>query len=95
MEYRLLRYIMNPAMIAVFIFGFYLASEIGFGFTWLHIKITLVLVLAGYHHFLGRCRKNFAAGKNIRSEKFYRIINEVPTVLMILIVTLVILKPFE
>ncbi len=95
MEHRLLRYIMNPAMIAVFVFGFYLASEIGFGFTWLHIKLTLVLVLVAYHHFLAKCRKNFAAGKNIRSEKFYRIINEVPTVLMIAIVALVILKPFE
>lgn len=95
MEHRLLRYIMNPAMIAVFVFGLYLSSEIGFGFTWLHIKLTLVLILVGYHHFLARCRKNFAAGKNEYSTKFYRIINEIPTVLMIAIVALVILKPFE
>ncbi len=94
MEYRLMRYIMNPAMILTLIFGFYLASEIGFEFIWLHIKITLVLALVGYQHLLSRCRKNFAAGKNKYSAKFYRIINEAPTLLMIAIVTLVILKPF-
>ena len=94
MEKRLLRYIMNPAMILVFIFGFYLASEIGFEFVWLHIKITLVLCLAACHGFLSRCRKNFEKGENKRSQKFYRILNEVPTFLMIAIVALVILKPF-
>ncbi len=94
MEKRLLRFIMNPAMILVFIFGFYLASQIGFEFTWLHIKITLVLCLAGYHSFLSHCRKNFEKGKNKHSQKFFRIANEVPTLLMIAIVTLVVLKPF-
>ena len=94
MEKRLLRYIMMPAMILVFIFGFYLASEIGFEFIWLHIKITLVLCLAAYHGFLSKCRKNFEKGQNKYSQKFYRIINEVPTLLMIAIVALVILKPF-
>ncbi len=94
MEKRLLRYIMLPSMLLVFIFGFYLASQIGFEFIWLHIKLTLVLILAGYHGFLSRCRKNFAQGENKYSQKFYRLINEVPTVLMIFIVALVILKPF-
>ncbi|MDX2082550.1 MAG: protoporphyrinogen oxidase HemJ [Rickettsiales bacterium] len=94
MERRLLKFIMLPAMLLVFIFGFYLASEIGFEFVWLHIKITLVLLLAGFHGFLSRCQKNFAAGKNKYSQKFYRIINEVPTLIMIAIVALVILKPF-
>jgi len=94
MEKRLLRYIMNPAMILVFILGLTLANEIGFEFVWLHIKITIVLFLAGYHGFLARCRKNFEKGQNKYSQKFYRIINEVPTLLMICIVTLVILKPF-
>ena len=94
MEKRLLRYIMLPSMLLVFIFGFYLASQIGFEFIWLHIKLTLVLILAGYHGFLSRCRKNFAKGENKHSQKFYRLINEVPTVLMIFIVALVILKPF-
>ncbi len=93
MERKLLRYIMNPAMILTLIFGFYLANEIGFEFIWLHIKITLVLILVGFHHFLAKCRKSFAAGKNKYSEKFYRIINEIPTILMIAIVALVILKP--
>ncbi len=95
MEHRLLRYIMNPAMIAVFVFGFYLANQIGFNFAWLHIKITLVLILAIYHHFLAHCRKQFAAGNNKHNAKFYRIINEIPTILLIAIVSLVILKPFS
>lgn len=94
MEKKLLRFIMTPAMILVFIFGFYLASQIGFEFIWLHIKITLALCLAGYHGFLSRCRKNFEKGENRHSQKFFRIINEVPTLLMIAIVVLVVLKPF-
>lgn len=95
MERKLLRYIMNPAMIATFIFRFYLAFQIGFeGMKWLHLKITLVFILAGFHAALSKWRKNFAIGKNKNSEKFYRIINEIPTILMIAIVTLVILKPF-
>ncbi len=94
MERRLLCYIMNPAMIVAFICGFYLSSEIGFEFTWLHIKLTLVTILTIYHHFLGRWRKDFENGKNKHSQKFYRIINELPTALMILIIALVIIKPF-
>jgi len=94
MERRLLRFIMLPAMILTFAFGLYLASEIGFEFIWLHIKLTLVLCLAGFHGFLSKCRKNFAAGKNKHSQKFYRLINEVPTLLMLCIIALVILKPF-
>jgi len=95
MERKLLRYIMNPAMIVSLLCGLYLAKEIGFEFIWLHIKITLVLILVGYQHFLGKCRKNFATGKNKYSEKFYRIINEIPTLIMIAVVSLVILKPFN
>ncbi len=94
MERKLLRYIMNPAMILTIAFGLYLALQIGFDFVWLHIKLTLVVLLVIYHHFLSRCRKNFALGINKYSTKFYRIINEVPTILMIAIVFLVILKPF-
>lgn len=94
MERKLFYYIMYPAMTLTIAFGLYLANEMGFGFVWLHIKITLVAILVFYHHFLGRCRKNFAAGKNKYSTKFYRIINEVPTVLMIAIVAIVVLKPF-
>ena len=95
MERKLLRYIMNPAMIATFIFGFYMAIQIGFeGSYWLHLKITLVLILAGFHGFLSKWRKNFASGKNKNSEKFYRLVNEIPTVIMVASVALVILKPF-
>lgn len=94
MERKLLRYIMNPAMILTLIFGFYLASEIGFEFVWLHIKLTLVAILVIYHHLLGRWRKNFEKGQNKHSQKFYRVMNEVPTIAMIAIVALVILKPF-
>ncbi len=94
MERKLMRFIMLPSMIAVFAFGFYLASQIGFDLVWLQIKMTLALLLAGYHGFLSICRKKFAAGENQYSQKFYRLINEVPTVLMIVIVSLVILKPF-
>lgn len=93
MELKLIRFIMLPAMIATFIFGFYMVSQIGFEFLWLHIKITFVLLLAAYHGFLSKCRKKFANGENKHSAKFYRIANEVPTILMIAIVTLVILKP--
>lgn len=95
MERKLLRYIMNPAMIASFVFGFYLAFQIGFEDSkWLHIKIALAFVLAIFHAFLSKCRKNFLNGKNKYSEKFFRIINEIPTIIMIAIVSLVILKPF-
>ena len=94
MEEKLLRYIMLPSMVFVFISGLYLASEIGFELVWLQAKITLVLILAGYHGFLSKCRKNFANGANKHSQKFYRIINELPIVLAIFIVSLVVLKPF-
>ncbi|MFT6220588.1 MAG: putative membrane protein [Myxococcota bacterium] len=95
MEMKLLRIIINPSMILSFIFGIWLIYFIGFSSGgWLHAKITLVLILAGFHGFLSKCRKNFAAGSNKKSEKFYRIINEVPAVLMVVIVFLVILKPF-
>ncbi len=94
MELKLLRYIMTPAMIATLSFGLYLSSEIGFEFIWLHIKITLVLLLVAYQYFLSRCRKNFALGQNKHSHKFYRLINEMPILALIAIVSLVILKPF-
>jgi putative membrane protein len=94
MERKLLRYIINPSLILVLGFGFYLASEIGFEFVWLHIKLTLVAILIIYHHFLARWRKDFEKGQNKHSQKFYRIVNEVPTILMIAIVALVVLKPF-
>ena len=99
MERKLLKIIINPAMIGTFIFGlllvyFYIINDLFKTAYWLHAKITLVLLLGGLHGFLAGARKKFARGENKRSEKFYRILNEVPVLLMILIVFLVILKPF-
>jgi|EP01035_Chromulina_nebulosa_P042283 putative membrane protein len=95
MERRLLTAIINPAMALTWIFGLYLAWS-GHWFTagWFHAKLTLVLVMSGVHGFLSARVRDFAQDKNTRSAKFYRIINEVPTILMILIVILVIVKPF-
>ena len=95
MERRLMRVIINPAMIVTWLAGLYLAWAghwISSG--WLHIKLVLVLIMSAVHGFFSRWRKDFAADRNARSQKFYRIINEVPTVLMIGIVILVIVKPF-
>ena len=100
MEQRLLRGIINPAMIATWVLGLWLAwlgpdSRYGwFASGWLWAKIILVLALSAVHGLLARWRKDFAQDRNRHSHKFYRIINEVPTVLMILIVLLVVLKPF-
>ena len=97
MERRLLRMIMNPAMILTIISGLSLIHVIGFKNLggWFHIKATLVLIMIYVHHFLGRRRKDFENGTNKHSAKFYRIFNEVPTILMILIVIMVIVKPFQ
>ena len=95
MERRLLKAIINPAMIVTWLAGLYLAWNGGwYTSPWFHAKFVLVLVLSGVHGAFSRFVKDFAADKNTRSQKFYRIINEVPTVLMILIVILVIVKPF-
>ena len=95
MERRLMRLIINPAMTVTWLAGLYLAfAGHWFSFPWLQIKLVLVLVMSAVHGFFSRWRKDFAAERNTRSQKFYRIINEVPTVLMIAIVILVIVKPF-
>ena len=100
MERRLLRGIINPAMIATYVFGLWLAWFVadsryaGYLPGWLWAKIVLVLGLSAVHGMLSRYRKDFAIDSNRKSANFYRIINEVPTVLMILIVLLVVLKPF-
>ncbi len=95
MERRLLRGIANPAMIAVFLSGFLLLMVPGMLSSGsLHAKVTLVFILAGFHGYLGRCRRLFAMDQNVNSQNFYRVINEVPTVLMIAIVFLVVLRPF-
>jgi protoporphyrinogen IX oxidase len=95
MERRLLKAIINPAMMVAWVAGLYLAWT-GHWFTagWLDVKLVLVLVLSGIHGFFARWVRDFAADRNSRSHKFYRVINEVPTVLMIGIVILVVVKPF-
>jgi protoporphyrinogen IX oxidase len=95
MEKRLLRMIINPAMIAVWITGPILAYRMGyFQSGWLHAKITLVIILSGVHGFLAGRVRAFAEDRNQRPASFYRILNEVPTVIMVLIVFLVVMKPF-
>jgi putative membrane protein len=95
MERRLLRAIMNPAMVVTWLAGLYLAwAGHWFAAAWLHGKLLLVVALSGVHGFFSRWVKNFAADRNTRSQRFYRVINEVPTILMIGIVLLVVIKPF-
>jgi putative membrane protein len=95
MERRLLRIIMNPAMVVAWALGLWLAWDGGLlGWRWLEIKIVLVLIMSGVHGFFVRCVRDFAADQNQRPQKFYRIINEVPTALMIGIVLLAVAKPF-
>ena len=97
MERRLLKAIMNPAMIASWVFGLGLLFSGAVDFSsdvWIHVKLLLVIILSGFHMFLARGVRKFADDKNDKPEKYYRIINEVPTVLMIIIVFLAILKPF-
>ena len=95
MERRLLRAIMTPAMILAWITGLTLAVQGGF-FTagWLHLKLTMVIILSGAHGYMSRCVRTFAADANHRSHRFYRVLNEVPTLLMVVIVIAVIVKPF-
>ncbi|HYD31821.1 MAG TPA: protoporphyrinogen oxidase HemJ [Azospirillaceae bacterium] len=96
MERKLLRFIMNPAMIAAYVFGGLMLwlNPDWLSQPWLHAKLTLVAVLTWAHHAQGRWRKAFAEDRNTHPQKFFRMMNEVPTVLMIGIVILVIVKPF-
>ena len=95
MERRLLKVIINPAMIVTWVLGLWLAWTSGFyASAWLQAKVVLVLILSGVHGMLARYVREFGADQNRHSEKFYRIINEVPTLLMIGIVILAVVKPF-
>jgi putative membrane protein len=95
MERRLLRGIMNPAMILTWVFGLSLSWQgQWWHFGWWHAKFALVCGLTVVHHLYGRWRKAFAADQNVRPANYYRWWNEVPTLLMIGIVFLVVLKPF-
>jgi len=96
MEKRLFNYIMRPAMILSWLLGIILILIIGieyFSFLWLQIKLILVFLLSFYNEYLGKCMRLLKSGKNKKSSKFYRIINEIPTVLLIFIVFIVIFKP--
>ncbi|SKA35460.1 protoporphyrinogen oxidase HemJ [Consotaella salsifontis] len=95
MEEKLLRVIINPAMIATWMTGLWIGwSMYGLMAGWLHAKLLLVVLLSGYHGFLSASRKRFARDENTKSSKYWRMMNEVPTVLMIIIVILVVVKPF-
>ena len=96
MERRLFYYIMMPAMILTWVFGVLLIGSLGLHVIyelWAILKIVLVLFLTHYHFYLGKCVRIFALDQNTKTSKFFRIINEVPTILLILIVFLVIFKP--
>jgi putative membrane protein len=96
MERRLLKIIINPAMIAVFVLGALMlwANPALLSEGWMHAKLLFVFVMAGLHGFFAGCVKKFARDENTRPAKFYRIMNEVPAALMILIVILAVAEPF-
>jgi len=96
MERKLFYYIMTPAMTLSWIFGLVLIHEIGFdqlGSLWIQLKLILVAILTAYHFYLGLLLNQFKEDQNKKTSKFYRYINEIPTLLLILIVFIVIFKP--
>ena len=97
MERRLLRFIINPAMIVTWLIGLTMlhANPDLLQNPWMHVKLTCLVLMQIIHACFARWRKNFAADKNTHSQKFYRIANEVPTALMIIIVIMVIVRPFS
>ena len=97
MEYRIQKFIMNPAMILTIFFGFLLLKTegiINWGENWLYFKLFLVFLMLIVHYVLSKYRIDFYMDNNIRTKKFYKILNEVPTILLIIIILLVYLKPF-
>ena len=96
MERKLFNYIMMPAMILTWVFGISLIHSLSFSIfseLWMQIKIVLVLLITLYHFYLGKCVRLFLVDRNNKSSKFYRFINEVPTVLLIIIIFVVVFKP--
>ena len=96
MERKLYFYIMRPAMLISWLFGLLLIYQIGFeslSQLWLQLKIFFVIILTVYHEYLGKCLTSLRDGSNSKSSRFFRIINEIPTILLILIVFIVIFKP--
>src|SRR5690606_5616889 len=95
MERRLLKAIMTPAMIATWAFGLWLAWSAGFfAAGWLHAKLLLVVLMSGLHGFFAKLVKDFAVDRNKRPARFFRLVNEAPTLVLIGIVLLVVIKPF-
>jgi putative membrane protein len=97
MERRLLRAITNPAMIASFIFGGLMLATPGaidWSMGWIWVKIAMIVAMSGIHGLLARWRRDFEADRNVRPAKFYRMWNEAPTIPLIVIVIMVIVKPF-
>ena len=96
MERRLYIFIMRPAMILAWLFGIILiylnGLEVLFSL-WIQVKLVLVVILSVYHEYLGKCLKSLKDGTNKKTSKFFRIINEVPTILLIIIVFIVVFKP--
>lgn len=96
MERRLQRYIMTPALVLTWITGLYLSvSASFFTFHWLHLKLALVLVMTAFHGYFSVLRNDLAAGRNKHKPSFFRVLNEAPTLLLIGIVILVVIKPFS
>ena len=94
MERRLLRAIINPAMIAAFALGGMLLLTVDWSRGWIYVKLALIVAMSVLHHMFARWRKDFAADRNVRPARFYRIANEIPTVLLVAIVLLAVIKPF-
>jgi protoporphyrinogen IX oxidase len=97
MERRLLKQIINPAMLATLIFGVLLVLALGSALWsegWWYVKLVSVVLLFGFHGAVSKWRKDFLNDRNTRQQRFYRMANEVPTVLMVIIVIMVIVKPF-
>ena len=97
MERRLLKQIINPAMIATFVFGILLVLTPGvldWSAGWWHVKLTCLVLLTAFHGAMSRWRRDFLEDRNIRPQKFYRIANEVPTLLMVVIIIMVVVRPF-
>ena len=96
MERKLFNYIMMPAMLLSWLFGILLIHSVGFSVfseLWMQIKISLVLILTYYHFLLGKYLNEFATNSNSKSSKFFRIINEIPTIILIVVVFVVVFKP--
>ena len=97
MEWRLMKQIINPAMIATFLFGILLIltpGVIDWSAGWWHVKLGCLFLMTGFHGAMSKWRREFMEDRNTRSQRFYRIANEVPTILLMVIVIMVIVRPF-